>query len=165
MSTAECTVDCVPLCVHVLCALVCSWVSVNAHGCKKFVPDSMLMCMSVCVCLCVLLMRDCSAHGSGTLHCSVNELHRAARVRRSPSAAEQQQNKPSRELSSAQALQCNLLYLQSSFFYSSKGHTPLLPIPGPNKDCFTPVWSLSLIQCKQYWECLSMAGSPHSLLL
>ena len=54
---------------------------------------------------------------------------------------------------------------EPSFPCPSKAHAPLLLISGPNKDGFTPVLIHSLIQWKQYWEYLSMAGSALCLPL
>lgn len=136
ISPAECTVG------HVY-ALVC--ICATVHQCR-FLHDSTPVCMSMCmfVCPCVsLIRREFAGHSRGTLHCSVHELHRTARARRRLSTAEQQQNRPGKEPPAAQALNCNLLYLQPSFSCPCKAHTPLLLISCPSKDGLTPVWILS----------------------
>lgn len=121
ISPVECTAGHVFACVF-LSVLVC--VCASVYWCI-FLHDSAQVCMtmSIFVCACLsLITRGFASHSSVTLHWSVHALYRTARARRSLSVAEQteqteqtaEQNKPGRELPTAQALKYNLLYLQPS---------------------------------------------------
>lgn len=113
ISPVECTAGHVFACVF-LSVPVC--VCASVYWCI-FLLDSAQVCMtmSIFVCACLsLITRGFASHSRVTLHWSVHALHRTARARRSLSVTEQQ-NKPGRELPTAQALKYNLLYLQPCF--------------------------------------------------
>ena len=148
--------------VYACVPLSARWICASVSACR-ILRDCRMVHTSMCVFVC-LITRECTVHSRETLHCSVHKLHKAARARRSLSAAEQQQNKPGRQLPTAQAPKCNLFYLQLSFPCFCKTHTVLLLISGHNKDGFATVWIRSLIQCNDIGSASAWLAVPSPCL-